>query len=181
MVAARAGDPFGILQAADRLARRVAPGLPLAQEVRQRWVGIGFRLAGQALVMPVDEVRELLRYPRLSRVPGTHVWVRGVANVRGRLLTVIDLQGCLGGELETVTRRSRVLALRDEAASVGLLVEEAPGLKHFFLEDRTRDVRGFPSWLSEYLRGAFMQGATPWGVLDGQALLDSPPLNRMTL
>ena len=46
----------------------------------------------------VFKVQEVLPRPRVSWVPGTHRLVHGVADIRGRLLPVVDLRHAVGGE-----------------------------------------------------------------------------------
>ncbi len=167
-------DPITILQDLEARARRDAVGLPRVEEVREQWQGIGFSVGGQFLTVPMDEVRELLNYPRLSRVPGAKQWVKGVANVRGRLLTIIDLENFLLGTTTRVQPRSRILALREETAPTGFLVEKLTGMRHFFLENYVTDLTGTADWLSGYLKGVFREEGVNWGVLDIQALTKSP-------
>ncbi len=167
-------DPITILRNLDERARREAVGLPRVEEVREYWQGIGFTVGGAFLTIPVKEVRELLNYPRLSRIPGAKPWVKGIANVRGRLLTIVDLENFLLGTATRVQPRSRILALRDETLRVGFLVEKLMGMRQFFLEDYATDLTGTADWLSGCLKGVFREKDVSWGVLDVQALTQSP-------
>lgn len=50
------------------------------------------------MIAPLEEVKEILNYPDgVTRVPGTQAWLLGMANIRGNLLPLIDLQQFLGG------------------------------------------------------------------------------------
>ena len=54
-------------------------------------------MAGETYLVAREETREVLTYPsQLTRVPGAKTWVKGLANVRGALLPVIDLRQFLG-------------------------------------------------------------------------------------
>lgn len=59
-----------------------------------RWVG--FDLAGQAYALPILRVREVLPAPVVEPVPGAPAEILGLINLRGRILTVIDLRQRLG-------------------------------------------------------------------------------------
>src|SRR3546814_1320135 len=68
-----------------------AHDLPSQQDMVQYWSGIGFILDGVHYVAPIDEVAEVLSIPDYTRIPGVHPWMKGVSNVRGRLMAVMDL------------------------------------------------------------------------------------------
>ncbi len=174
MTASAPRDPIGILRDFQSRAKRFAPGLPRVEEVRRIWMGIGFRVSGERLTFAVGEMRELLNFPRLTRVPGTKSWVKGVANVHGRLLTIVDLSGVLQGKVTEIRPCSRVLALRDEALPVGFLVDEVLGIRHFLEEDHSGDLAGFSAWLIPYIDGAYQWGEYRWGVLNLQSILQNP-------
>lgn len=50
-----------------------------------------FRLAGLLLGVPVTMVREVLRIPKRTRIPGASAMVGGLINLRGEIVTTIDL------------------------------------------------------------------------------------------
>lgn len=85
------------IQLADynRRCREQAKDLPMQQDAVSYWSGVGFVLDGKKYVAPLDEVSEILSVPAYTRIPGARSWMKGVANVRGRLMTVMDLSGFL--------------------------------------------------------------------------------------
>jgi len=54
------------------------------------------RLKGQSFALPTQEVRELVMKPQITMVPDAPEYVRGVMNLRGRVVTVVDLRKRLG-------------------------------------------------------------------------------------
>lgn len=54
------------------------------------------RLKGQPFALPAQEVRELVMEPQIAGVPDIPAYVRGVMNIRGRMVPVIDLRKRLG-------------------------------------------------------------------------------------
>lgn len=54
------------------------------------------RVQKQLVAIPTDVVREILMAPRTSRIPGAPAQVRGVANIRGEVMPVVDLRVRLG-------------------------------------------------------------------------------------
>ena len=54
------------------------------------------RLGGARYAVGMSAVAEVGRLPKLTRVPGTPIWLAGVANWRGRILAVLDVRPLLG-------------------------------------------------------------------------------------
>ena len=122
---------FELLLDIDRRCRLLVADQPLQDTRLQQWSGIGFRIAGQWFVAPMGEVAEVLHEPRCTLMPGVKAWVKGVANLRGRLLPVMDLGGFLGLELSKARKQRRVLVVEYNDLFVGLLVDEVVGMQHF--------------------------------------------------
>ncbi|MFO2462065.1 chemotaxis protein CheW [Pseudomonas sp. 15FMM2] len=145
---------FELLLDIDRRCRVLAADLPSQETRSHSWSGIGFRLSDHWYVAPMGEVAEVLHEPRCTLMPGVKPWVKGVANLRGRLLPVIDLCGFLGHTLTTVRKQRRVLVIEHEDIFVGLLVDEVVGLQHF-AQDLLERV---PSQSPAVTGAAFIQG-----------------------
>jgi purine-binding chemotaxis protein CheW len=92
-----------------------------SQEAGEAWVS--FRAAGQAYALPVEDVQEVLRVGHITSVPRTPLSVRGVTNLRGRVLAVLDLPLRLGFDPCSLTDHSRILVVRHQGRPVGLLVD----------------------------------------------------------
>jgi len=168
-------SPFEWLYELESRARAHAFGLPQREEARKIWHGVGFRLGGVALVVSLGQVREVLVSPSLSRVPGAKPWVAGIANVRGTLLPILDLQGFLSSRSTPRGRRTRVLVVEHDGVSAGLMVDEVLGLSHFFEEeDRAAQLPLAADSMQNYLVGAYSQAGQLWGVFDMYRLIQDP-------
>ena len=77
---------FELLWQIDQRCRLLAADLPSQPARQDRWSGIGFRLGEHWYVTPMGEVSEVLPELRVTQLPGVKPWVKGVANLRGRLL-----------------------------------------------------------------------------------------------
>ena len=87
------------------------------------------------LACNVKQVHEFLPIPAFTPVPGTKPWILGLANVRGDLLTIVDLAWFLNGKRSTVSMRTRLLAASSARPTVGLLVDEVFGQRHFVSDE----------------------------------------------
>jgi twitching motility protein PilI len=167
-------NPVEILKEIEDCCRGCETGLPRKAEALNEWSGIAFRLGRNKLLAPMDDVVEILDMPEISVVPLTQPWVRGIANLRGNLLPVIDLNGYLGNELPRVTDRTRVLVIDFNGIYSGLVVDDVMGLKHFIEDELTDEDPGVDDELRAYISSGFRKGDQVWGVFSLLSLVESP-------
>lgn len=167
-------EPYALLAELEQRSLRNASPLPRQEEVREYWTGIGFRLGKNKLLAPVGEVQELLTMPALTKVPLSRGWVLGIANVRGNLLPVLDLQDYLLKRPVVLNRASRLLVASHGGVSAGLLVEEVTGLRHFLEEEKTSMLSSVDERVRRYLSRAYWQDGEYWGVFGVHKLLEDP-------
>jgi two-component system chemotaxis response regulator CheV len=83
-----------------------------------------FRLGGQQLYgINVFKVREVLQCPRLSKVPKSHPVVRGISNIRGQTISIMDLSMAIGGPPIQDVGNSFVIISEYNCSVQGFLVQ----------------------------------------------------------
>lgn len=156
-------DPFELLL---ELERRAKAAISAGQEEdpdADAWTGIAFRLGNEEFVAARGDVREILPVPeQLTRVPGAKPWLRGIANVRGQLLTVVDLKSFLGGGRSVVDRRTRVLHLASREQPSAVIVDEVLGFRRFSDNERDEQPASTSIRCERYLAGGYRRGAESW-------------------
>lgn len=123
-------------------------------EVRQF---VTFFLAGEEHAVPVEQVLEVLATGRITRVPTTPPWIRGVTNVRGSVLPVVDVALKLGLPATETGGRSSIVVLASrafgETLRLGIVVESVAQV----IELAPEDIEPPPSFGTrirvEYLTG----------------------------
>ena len=103
---------FEKLQDYEQRSLAFEPGQIDGQENTGEWAGLIFRIGNIRLACNTSQVTEFLPLPTLTPVPGTKPWILGLANIRGELLTIIDLSWFLEGSRSEVTMRTRLLVAR---------------------------------------------------------------------
>ena len=138
------------------------------------WRGIGFSVGDRRLVTSMADITEVMHCPKLARVPGAKDWLMGIANLRGALLPVVNLQGFLRSQSAILDRDSRVLVIEQDEILSGLAVEEVFGVKHFLEDQRLPDADASENWLSPYVTGSFNVAGEIWEVFDVHVLIAAP-------
>ena len=86
-----------------------------------------FRLGEETFAMPILMIKEILEYPELTHVPLMAACVRGVLNLRGRVVPVVDLAVRFGRPASQPTRRTCVVIVEvqgeEEQIDVGIIVD----------------------------------------------------------
>jgi purine-binding chemotaxis protein CheW len=75
---------------------------------------LGFRLGGETFGLDIAVVQEICGLPPVTRVPGAAAHVRGVVNLRGRVVPVVDLRVLFGMESVPDTSRTCLVVCRIE-------------------------------------------------------------------
>jgi purine-binding chemotaxis protein CheW len=106
-----------------------------------------FRLGGERFGVPSAAAREVLRVPRLVRVPRVPPQIRGVINLRGEIVAVTDLRPLLGLPGEEVPAGGQLVVVQAAGLTTALLTEGVEGLRSLPLaaiEPLTEGLAGFP-------------------------------------
>ncbi len=151
---------------------RNAAQIPQKEAVEDEWQGVGFVVGGIRVVSPLGEVTETLQLPDLTRIPAVKNWVLGVANIRGTLVPVIDLQLYLGLAATVPLSEWRVLLVRKGAGLCGLLVEQSLGMMHFPADSYSPEKAPDMNELEPYLNGAFRQGGRIYHEIELKSVIE---------
>jgi purine-binding chemotaxis protein CheW len=88
---------------------------------------LSFVVGGTDFGVPILKVKEILQYEGVTRVPGTPASIRGVINVRGAVVPVIDLGVKFGKPEVPETKRTCVLVVetktKDETLTLGVIAD----------------------------------------------------------
>lgn len=154
-------------QILDQRARELAVPLATVADATESIEILTFRMGGELYALETAFILELTRVTTLTKVPDCPAFVRGITNLRGDVLAIVDL--CtLFQVAEGADERPWMLVLGDERAEFGIVIDHAVEVCTI----NTRDI--FPTSVSlsnvqrELLRGVTEQAML---VLDGAALL----------
>ncbi len=175
MVQAMADDQaaYHALRTLAQKSLLAAQQLPAQVDARPQWSGVGFSLLGMNFVVSMGELNEMLEVPTFTKLPGVQPWVKGVANVRGRLLPVFDLAAYFGGSLIGAKKQQRLLVIDREKIYAGLWVDQVFGMQ-YFLADTRRDnfPQALPESLEDFVDGYFEHDGLTWSVFHPLRLME---------
>jgi len=173
-------DPLILLQQMQQTSLANSPGLPEEVEAVKYWSGVGFRMGNMHFVSRLEQVSEVLQIPMMTPIPKTKSWVKGIANIRGSLVPVIDLAHFFNKEAIKFNDRARVMIVEYEGFGVGLLVNEVYGLRHFDEEVERQPVPDKNEPVLAYSSGAFLRDDTQWFIFDMKAFTENAEFRNIS-
>jgi len=84
---------------------------------------VTFALDREEFGIPIEQVREVIRVSEITRVPQARPHVRGVTNLRGRILAVVEIRTRMGLPVAEITPRSRIVVVGVHDRVLGILVD----------------------------------------------------------
>ncbi|HUK47686.1 MAG TPA: chemotaxis protein CheW [Terriglobales bacterium] len=116
-------------------------GSPVGRELHI----VGFQVGRETYGVPITSLHEIVRVPEITAVPDAPEFMEGVINLRGKIVSVMDLRKRLGEKKVTSSRRNRILVVEHHGRLSGLIVDSASEV----LKIPAADVEASPAALQE--------------------------------
>ena len=88
---------------------------------------IVFKLGGEDYALEISQIKEVVPTPNIAKVPLTPAFVEGVANIRGNILAIVNLEKKFGLPVsENSGKSTYTLVIESDEVQVGFLVHEVP-------------------------------------------------------
>ncbi len=105
-----------------------SPSSLLSSKAYTRTQYIRFYLADMLIAIPLSSALEIGHRPDITPLPNLPDWVLGVSNIRGEIVSIIDIKLFLGMPFQGVRRDSRFIIVRNQEMKVGLMVDKVLGI-----------------------------------------------------
>lgn len=86
---------------------------------------VGFQMGRETYGVPITSLHEIVRVPEITAVPDAPEYMEGVINLRGKIVSVIDLRKRFGEKQAAANRRNRILVVEHNGRLSGLIVDSA--------------------------------------------------------
>lgn len=106
---------------------------------------VGFKVGRETYGVPITSLHEIVRVPEITAVPDAPEYMEGVINLRGKIVSVLDLRKRLGEKQVNSSRRNRILVVEHRGKLNGLIVDSASEV----LKIPTSDVAPSPTEVME--------------------------------
>ncbi len=142
---------------------------------------LSFFVAGEEYALGILEVKEIVEFTTLTKIPSTPQAIRGVVNLRGRVVPVVDLAVRFGLAETQITKRACVVMVEakwdGDLAIVGILADSVSQV----MELPAASVQAPPSFgtkaKAEFLKGMANSGEKFVLILDLERVLHTLTLD----
>ena len=86
---------------------------------------VGFQVGRETYGVPITSLHEIVRVPEITAVPDAPDYLEGVINLRGKIVSVMDLRKRFGEKQATVKKHNRILVVEHSGRLAGLIVDSA--------------------------------------------------------
>lgn len=128
--------------------------------------------------LPMKNVQEIQQLPEVTYLPNLPVWVPGVCNLRGNILSIVDLKQLLGFDATVLSPHKRLVVARTDQQDLttGFVVDEVVRILEVEPEKIRRPVGPLDGQLGAYLKGTYETNQAVVCILDLETTLNSPTL-----
>jgi purine-binding chemotaxis protein CheW len=167
-------------ETAPELAQDVASLKEKAQRgIREKKSYIAFALGRDELALPIASVREIGYLPEVTPLPNIPSWIRGIVQIRGEILSVVDCRMLFGIKETGYHSRSSYVFFRYQDIQFCLMVDRITGVVN--LDEQYDPLRPFSpehgehlTALSSLFRGVYVADKRTVHIFDDKKLGSSP-------
>jgi purine-binding chemotaxis protein CheW len=132
-----------------------------------------FKVAGEEFGVNINEVKEIIRWEDVTRIPNAAPYIKGVINLRGNIIVVNDLAMKLGLPSKDVDDDTRIIVVEvKDDQTVGMVVDSATEV----LRLPGEKIRSAPPMVTSNIDHNYIEGV---GVLDEKRLLTLLDLSKV--
>ena len=151
--------------------------LALASQAEESVLLSTFYVRDSLFGLDAAGVQEVIRMGAVTRVRNAPAEVVGIVNLRGRIVTILDIGLKLGFEPVEAGRESRVFIVEDRNEFIGFLVDRGAEVVEVVKRDWQAPPANVPPQQARYLKGVCRAGGKVIALLDAARILTATDLN----
>jgi purine-binding chemotaxis protein CheW len=134
---------------------------------------IGMTLGGEFFAIPVVQVQEIQNYEISTPIPRAPSWLKGVINLRGDIVSVVDISSFLGLPPVRLDRKTKLIVVEGERYNTAILADAVLDVLAI-MPNELRDLGALTGRVERtFIRGAYLAKENLYAIIDVQRLLAS--------
>ncbi|UKN01601.1 chemotaxis protein CheW [Paracrocinitomix mangrovi] len=160
-----------------------------ALEKKQEEVGtlvqlIIFKLGEEEYALNIDQIKEVVLTPGIAKIPQTPDYIKGVANIRGNVIAIVDLERKfnLSDTAKLEEKGNYTLVVESDSFKIGILVKEVPNTLTVAEKDidNSTTVLQYSNLDQDCIRGIVKSGERMIIMVDMIKMMEAEDLNKLT-
>ncbi|MDO8698259.1 MAG: chemotaxis protein CheW [Pseudomonas sp.] len=146
----------------------------VTQEDPDAWLEVlCFKLSDEVYAIETEHIASVLPLPQFTPLPNTPPFVLGIVNVRGHIVSVLDLRVFFELPIAGLSDKNFLAILQGPQMEFGLLIDRVEGIVQIKRDSLQSGLANLSGVRASYLLGVTTE---QWTVLDGARLLGDPSL-----
>lgn len=144
-----------------------------------------FKLGNEEYALHIDQIKEVVLTPGIAKIPQTPKYIRGVANIRGNVIAIVDLENKFNlldeSELEEPQTGQYTLVVESDSFKIGVLVMEVPNTLTVSENDidKSSTVLQYSNLDQDCIKGIVKSGNRMIIMVDMIKMMESEDLNKV--
>ena len=152
-------------------AKRLSLSTGAISEISKDYTSmVEFFLTPEKYCLEFSYLKEVLILKELTAIPGVPDFIQGIINVRGRVMSLMNLRKFLGVKETGITEQNKIMIVSHKGLEIALLVDRISRMFPVSNEDIDPAIPGFGGRGAEFIKGMTSQGII---VLDIATMLES--------
>ena len=148
------------------------PDSPSSEGAEEASTFVVFSLARESFAVEIGRVREIIRIPRITWVPGAPRFVRGVINLRGSVVAILDLAAILSLPSPEESPNSRIIIAETGEQVAGMLVDSVSHVAEIAPSEIEPALRTLDEDQRTYVVAQSNMDGTLIGILDLEQIME---------
>lgn len=139
-------------------------------EENERKQVVVFQLADEEYAVDIGQSKQIIKVSKITPVPNTPDYVRGVINLRGQIVPVVDLRKRFG--IEGTVEKEKIITIEYDDMLIGLLVDDIEEVMWYDVEKELESAPEIDSAVrQDYIKGIVKKGKRLIVLIDLEKLL----------
>jgi purine-binding chemotaxis protein CheW len=140
---------------------------------------LAFLLGEENYCVGIEEVKEIIHLTHVTRVPHTPSFIRGVINLRGKIVSLLDIRHFFSLTESEDTKEKRILITDTTGPFIGILVDKVKGSFDISHSSVQPPLPTLNSSVIEYTKGQIQNNDEIYTYLDLRKILSSEKINNL--
>lgn len=140
-----------------------------------------FKLGEEEYALNIDQIKEVVLTPGIAKIPQTPNYIKGLANIRGNVIAIVDLEKKFNlGENDT-QKGNYTLVVESESFKIGVLVKEVPNTLTVDEKDidNSTSILQYSNLDQDCIRGIVKSGERMIILVDMIKMMEAEDLNKL--
>lgn len=115
---------------------------------------IVFNMGKERYGVDISQVKEIIKPPKITRIPNSPEFIEGVTNLRGQITTIINLRKRFNKETKETDNETRIIVIEYENVVIGMIVDSVNEVKYL----SSNDIDELPDIITSRDESKFLTG-----------------------